>query len=164
MIEIINLDDSVDIQETDTPNWREQQNLAIKDYKVKQKVTEEWFRAVMDKNKLKENTKGERRQGGRIRNVPDRYGNTNPAISVKYLLLKNNDPSAISEMTVDNAFANHSVGNFNDSIFSKQIDKQKKREKIDVENKDAIISKQKKRKMIDVIKISAVTVIISLKI
>ena len=34
MIEIINLDDSVDIQETDTPNWREQQNLAIKDYKA----------------------------------------------------------------------------------------------------------------------------------
>ena len=65
-------------------------------------------------------------------------------------------------MTVDNAFANHSVGKFNDSVFSKQIDKQKKREKIDVENKDAIISKQKKRKMIDVIKISAVTVIVSL--
>ena len=149
MIEIINLDDSVDIQETDTPNWREQQNLAIKYYKV----TEELFRAFMDKNKLKEDTKGKIRQGGRIRNVPDRYGNTNPAISVKIILLKNNDSSVISEMTVDNAFANHSVGKFNDSNFSKNIDKQKKRKKVDVENKDTIISKPKKSKSLDVIKI-----------
>ena len=68
-------------------------------------------------------------------------------------MLKNNIFSAINVMTVDNAFANHSVRKFNDSNFSKNIDKQKKRKKVDVENKDTIISKPKKSKSLDVIKI-----------
>ena len=37
-IENVNLDDSENIEETDTPNWREQQNLAIKDYNTKPKL------------------------------------------------------------------------------------------------------------------------------
>ena len=57
-------------------------------------------------------------------------------------------------MTIVNAFAIHSVGKYNDSIFSKTIHKQRKKKKNDVENKDTIISKQKKRKTIDVIRIS----------
>ena len=48
MIEIVNLDDSEDIEETDTPNWREQQNLAFKDYTATQNLTEELFRAYLD--------------------------------------------------------------------------------------------------------------------
>ena len=38
-------------------------------------------------------------------------------------------------------------------ISPKNIDKQKKRKKVDVENKDTIISKPKKSKSLDVIKI-----------
>ena len=74
-------------------------------------------------------------------------------------------------MTVDNVFGNHSVGKVNDSNFSKNIDKQKQRGKIDVENKGTMISKPKERKTTDVIKICdkkekkcAVTVIVCLKI
>ena len=49
MIEILNLENSEDIEETDTPNWRKQQNLVIKDYNAKQKVTEELFKSHFDK-------------------------------------------------------------------------------------------------------------------
>ena len=56
-------------------------------------------------------------------------------------------------MTVDDTIANYSVGKVNDSNFFNKIDKQKKRKKIDVENKDTIISKPKKRKTLDVTKI-----------
>ena len=42
LIEIVNLDDNEDIEETNTPNWREQQNLVIKDNKAKQKFTEDF--------------------------------------------------------------------------------------------------------------------------
>ena len=56
MIKIVNLEDSDDIEETDILNWSEQHNLAIKYYNGKQKVTEEKFRAYLDKHKLKENT------------------------------------------------------------------------------------------------------------
>ena len=56
-------------------------------------------------------------------------------------------------MTVDDTIANYSVGKVNDSNFFNKIDKQKKKKKIDVENKDTIISKPKKRTTTDVIKI-----------
>lgn len=48
MIEIIDLEDNEDISKIDTPKWREQQNLAIKYYKEKQKVNEELLRAYLD--------------------------------------------------------------------------------------------------------------------
>ena len=153
MIEIVNLENGEDIEETDTPNWRKQQNLVIKDYNAKQKVTEELFKSHFDKNKLKENTTEKKRQDARVKNVPDRYGNTNTDVTVQILLLKQNNFSAISVMTVDNAFVNYHSRKVNDSIFPKQIIN-KIVEKNDVENKDTIISEQKKRKMIDVIKIS----------
>ena len=56
MIGIVNLEDSEDIEETDTPNWSEQYNLAIKDYKEEPKVNETLFRAYLDEHELKENT------------------------------------------------------------------------------------------------------------
>ena len=107
----------------------------------------------MDKNELKENTTEKKRQDARVKNVPNIYGNTNTDVTVQILLLKQNNFSAISVMTVDNAFVNYHSRKVNDSIFPKQIIN-KRVEKNDVENKDTIISEQKKRKMIDVIKIS----------
>ena len=51
-------------------------------------------------------------------------------------MLKHNDSSAISVLTIDNAFASQSVGKVNESVFFQKIDKQKKRKKNDKENKD----------------------------
>ena len=53
---IVNLDDSEDSEETDTPNFRERHNLALKDYNAKLKITEVLYRSFKDKNKLNENT------------------------------------------------------------------------------------------------------------
>ena len=53
--------------------------------------------------------------------MPDRYGNTDPAVTVKNYSVKNNKSSATRVTTVDNAIANRSVGKFNDSTFSKKL-------------------------------------------
>ena len=55
-------------------------------------------------------TQQKKRQGGRVRYTPDKYGNTNTVINVNTLLLKQNNSSVICVMTFDNAFANYSVG------------------------------------------------------
>ena len=68
-------------------------------------------------------------------------------------MVKNNNSSAISVMTVDNAITNHSVGVVNDSNCSKIIDNQKKRKKIVEKNKDITLSKPKKRKTHNVLNI-----------
>ena len=51
-IEIVNVDNSKKSEETDTPNFRERQNLALTDYNAKLKVTQENYRAYVDKNRL----------------------------------------------------------------------------------------------------------------
>ena len=55
-IKIFNVDNSENNEETDTPNIRERQTLALKDYNAKLKVTKEKYRAFMNKNRLQENT------------------------------------------------------------------------------------------------------------
>ena len=84
-IEIVVVDDS---KKTDTLNFREKQNSAINVYNTKLKVTLEKFKVWMDDNRLQENTFETKRQGGRVRNVPDRYGNNNSSLTVKSLLVK----------------------------------------------------------------------------
>ena len=50
------MDNSENNEETDTPNFRERQTLALKDYNAKLKVTKEKYRAFMNKNSFQENT------------------------------------------------------------------------------------------------------------
>ena len=68
----------------------------------------------MDDNILQEKTFETKLQVGRVRNTPDRYGNNNSSLTIKTLLVHNNNSSAISVMTVDNAITIHSVGIVND--------------------------------------------------
>ena len=49
------MDDSEDSEENDIPNFRERQNLALKDYNSKLKVTQEKYRAYIDNDRLQEN-------------------------------------------------------------------------------------------------------------
>ena len=114
-IEIVIVGDSGDSEESDTSDFREQQSSAINVYNTKLKVTLEKLKVWMDDNRLQENTLDKKRQGGRVRNAPDRYGNNNFSLTVKTLVVRNNNSSAISVMTVDNAITNHSVGIVNDS-------------------------------------------------
>ena len=82
------MDDSDDSKKTDTLNFREKQNSAINVYNTKLKVTLEKFKVWRDDDRLQKNTFEIKRQGGRVRNVPDRYGNNNSSLTVKYLLVK----------------------------------------------------------------------------
>ena len=75
----------------------------------------------MDDNILQEKTFETKLQVGRVRNTPDRYGNNNSSLTIKTLLVQNNNLSAISVMTVDNAITIHSIGIVNDSNCSKKL-------------------------------------------
>ena len=50
------MDNNKKSEETDTLNFRERQDLALTDYNTKLKVTQENYRAYVDKNRLQENT------------------------------------------------------------------------------------------------------------
>ena len=52
-IEIIDLEESEEIEETDVSNFKERLSLAFKSYKSRQKLDEELFRAYLDKHKFK---------------------------------------------------------------------------------------------------------------
>jgi len=102
-IEVIDIDDPVDVDVTDTPNnpnFKEQQNIAITRYTHLHKVEQDSFQYYMKNNKMKCKVPGTKRQSSRISMEPKIYGQHN--LTIKYILFPKNILSAMSVLTIDN--------------------------------------------------------------
>ena len=104
-IEVIDIDNSVDVEVTYTPNnlnFKEQQSIAITRYNNLPQAEQESYQNYMKSNKMMCQVPETKRQSSRISIKPDRYGQNN--LTVKHLLFpKNvNVSSAMSVPTIDN--------------------------------------------------------------
>ena len=104
-IEVIDIEDSVDVEVTDTPNtpnFKERQSIAITRYNNLLRADQESYQNYMKNNKIMNQVPENQCQSWRISMEPDRYGQNN--LTVKHLLFpKNvNVSSAMSVPTIDN--------------------------------------------------------------
>ena len=102
-IEVIDIEDSVDVEVTETPNtpnFKKQQNIAITRYNNLLQVEQESYQSYIKNNKLKCQVPEIKRQSSRISMEPDRYGQN--TLTIKHILIPKNDVSAMSVLTIDN--------------------------------------------------------------
>ena len=99
-IEIIGLEE---MGKTNSSNFKEKQSLAIQSYKTRHGHDEELFRAYLVKNTLKTNHLDTRQHPDRVRNVPDRFGDSQ--LTIRNILCQNNNSSIMSVITIDEALS-----------------------------------------------------------
>ena len=88
---------------TNSSNFKEKQSLAIQSYKTRHGHDEELFRAYLVKNTLKTNHLDTRQHPDRVRNVPDRFGDSQ--LTIRNILCQNNNSSIMSVITIDEALS-----------------------------------------------------------
>ena len=100
MIEVIDLEELKESEETNPPSFNESQKLALQCYNSRQKYDEKLFQAFMVKNTLKSNQVDARQHPHRNRNSSNRFGDNK--LTVENVLYNNNTSSAMSVLAVDN--------------------------------------------------------------
>ena len=86
-IEVIDIEDSVNVEVADTPNtpnFKEQQSIAITRYNNLLRADQESYQNYMKNNKMMCQVPETKRQSSRISIKPDRYSQNN--LTVKHLL------------------------------------------------------------------------------